>query len=216
MTRQAANDPLCAALRPGAPLRLLVRVERGLRPAAGRRLVACAVCGSGSVEKDLMAPAVAGAGARAARSRPRPRRPSRRSPSSAAASRRTSEDVGRNFASEARAIHEGERPQRSIIGEARPAEARALHRGRHPGRPAALVLGASPTDHSPRPRARLGSAKRGTPHDRHPGQRPRRHHRRRRLRLLGRLSSGEARLDRHRAARAQAADLAARPGTPPA
>ena len=40
-----------------------------------------------------------------------------------------------------------------------------------------------------------------------PDQGPRRHHRRRRLRLLGRLSSGQARLDRHRAARAQAADL---------
>ena len=48
-----------------------------------------------------------------------------------------------------------------------------------------------------------------------PDQGPRRHHRRRRLRLLGRLSSGQARLDRHRAARAQAADLAARPGTRP-
>ena len=40
-----------------------------------------------------------------------------------------------------------------------------------------------------------------------PDQGPRRHHRRRRFRLLGRLSSGQARLDRHRAARAQAADL---------
>ena len=41
----------------------------------------------------------------------------------------------------------------------------------------------------------------------HSHQGPRRHHRRRRLRLLGRLSSGQARLDRRRAARAQAAHL---------
>ncbi len=37
-----------------------------------------------------------------------------------------SENVGRNFATEARRIHGGESPERAIIGEARPAEARAL------------------------------------------------------------------------------------------
>ena len=37
-----------------------------------------------------------------------------------------SEDVGRDFAAEARRIHAGEAPERPIIGEARPAEARAL------------------------------------------------------------------------------------------
>jgi aspartate/methionine/tyrosine aminotransferase len=41
-------------------------------------------------------------------------------------------------------------------------------------------------------------------HDRPALQSPRGHHRRRRLRLLGRLSSGQARLDRCRAAGAQA------------
>ena len=44
-------------------------------------------------------------------------------------------------------------------------------------------------------------------HGRPPLQGPRGHHRRRRLRLLGRLSSGQARLDRHRASGAQAAHL---------
>jgi len=85
----------------------------------------CAVCGSGAVEKDLMAPGI-GATAEA-------------SPLSAPASpaeqalaemrRRieaSAEDVGRDFADEARRIHEGESPARTIIGEARPAEARAL------------------------------------------------------------------------------------------
>jgi hypothetical protein len=38
----------------------------------------------------------------------------------------TAEDVGRDFVHEARRIHEGESPARTIIGEARPADARAL------------------------------------------------------------------------------------------
>ena len=89
-------------------------------------MVACAVCGSGTIEKDLMAPAVAGPA-------PAPSLSAPASPAEQALAelrRRieaTSEDVGRNFASEARAIHDGESPQRSIIGEATPAEARALH-----------------------------------------------------------------------------------------
>jgi hypothetical protein len=94
-------------------------------------MVACAVCGSTAVEKDLMAPNV-GAGA-AAPSEPSP--PSLSAPASPAEQalrelrRRIeaqSEDVGRAFAAEARRIHEGKSPARSIIGEARPAEARAL------------------------------------------------------------------------------------------
>ncbi|MFO1141993.1 MAG: DUF1178 family protein [Amaricoccus sp.] len=89
------------------------------------RLLACAVCGSQTVSKDLMAPAVAGAA---------PERPLS-APASAAEQalaelrRRIeadSEDVGRDFAAEARRIHEGSAPERAIIGEARPAEARAL------------------------------------------------------------------------------------------
>jgi hypothetical protein len=37
-----------------------------------------------------------------------------------------SEYVGMNFATEARAIHDGDAPARSIYGEAKPEEARAL------------------------------------------------------------------------------------------
>ena len=37
-----------------------------------------------------------------------------------------SEDVGDDFAKEARAIHDGTRPERSIIGRARPEEASSL------------------------------------------------------------------------------------------
>ena len=36
------------------------------------------------------------------------------------------DDVGRDFAAEARRIHDGLAPERAIIGEARPSEARAL------------------------------------------------------------------------------------------
>ena len=88
-------------------------------------LLTRAVCGSSAVEKNLMAPGIAA---------PAPERPlsAPASPAEQALAelrRRIeaqSEDVGRNFAREARRIHEGEAPQRAIIGEARPAEARAL------------------------------------------------------------------------------------------
>lgn len=88
--------------------------------------VACAVCGRTEIEKDLMAPGIAGP-ARAA--------PDLAAPASAAEQalrelRRkieaASENVGRDFAAEARRIHDGEAPKRAIIGEARIADARAL------------------------------------------------------------------------------------------
>ena len=91
--------------------------------AAGR--VTCATCGSDAVEKALMAPAV----------RPESPAPALLEPASdvekaLAALRRQVEDnseyVGLNFAAEARAIHEGDRPNRSIYGEARAEDARRL------------------------------------------------------------------------------------------
>ena len=91
----------------------------------GAGLVACAVCGSSDIAKDLMAPAVAGAAPEPTLSAP----PSPAEQALAELRRRIeaqSEDVGRNFAREARRIHEGLAPERAIIGEARPAEARAL------------------------------------------------------------------------------------------
>lgn len=88
--------------------------------------LACAVCGSSTVEKDLMAPRVAsGSESEAPLSAPA-------SPAEQAVAElrrrieEKSEDVGRNFAEEARRIHEGLSPQRTIIGEARPADAKAL------------------------------------------------------------------------------------------
>lgn len=106
-------------------------------------LVTCAVCGGDGVEKDLMAPAVAAGGTVAppekmpesgpepsiGRERPLsvPASPVERA--LAALRRRveaTAENVGRDFAREARRIHEGAAPERPIWGEARPSEARAL------------------------------------------------------------------------------------------
>jgi hypothetical protein len=95
----------------------------GRLSAAG--LLACAVCGSTAVEKDLMAPRVA-SGA------PEPglRAPASPAEQALAELRRrieaTADDVGRDFVAEARRIHEGDSPDRPIIGEARPSEARAL------------------------------------------------------------------------------------------
>ena len=88
--------------------------------------LACAVCGSSAVEKDMMAPSVASAA--------EPEKPlsAPASPAEQAVAelrRRIeaqSEDVGREFAAEARRIHDGLAPSRPIIGEARPSEARAL------------------------------------------------------------------------------------------
>lgn len=88
-------------------------------------MVSCAVCGSTAVAKDLMAPAIAAAD-------PAPSLAAPASPAEQALVelRRhveaTSENVGREFAAEARRIHEGASPERSIIGEATTAEARAL------------------------------------------------------------------------------------------
>jgi len=91
-------------------------------------LVACAVCGSAKIEKLLMAPAVRPART-AAVVRPLgdATGPAERA---LAAMRRhveeNSEYVGMNFATEARAIHDGDSPERAIYGEARVGEARRL------------------------------------------------------------------------------------------
>lgn len=87
-------------------------------------LLSCAVCGSGTVDRAIMAPRV---------------KTSDDAPLSAPASpaeqavrelrrkiEENAEDVGSNFASEARKIHDGDAPERSIYGKAKPAEARAL------------------------------------------------------------------------------------------
>jgi hypothetical protein len=91
--------------------------------------VTCGFCGSAKVTKSLMAPSVTPARQKAS---PPGALTTPQSPVEAAlaAMRRQIEEnsdyVGLNFAAEARAIHEGDSPQRSIYGEARADDARRL------------------------------------------------------------------------------------------
>lgn len=92
----------------------------GLRVAG---MLACPSCGSTKVEKSLMAPAV-----RPARNAAAPlRNPANDQEAGLAALRAqveaNSEYVGMNFVAEARAMHDGDAPERSIYGEARADEA---------------------------------------------------------------------------------------------
>lgn len=92
----------------------------------GAGLVTCSLCGSGEVEKLLMAPAVQPARSAAATLAG----PSSPVEEAFARMRRAveenSEYVGMRFAAEARAIHDGDAPHRSIYGEAKAEEARSL------------------------------------------------------------------------------------------
>jgi hypothetical protein len=91
--------------------------------AAGR--LTCAICGSTKVDKAVMAPNVATGSADRPLSAP-----ASLAEQALAEYRRmieaNSENVGRDFAREARRIHDGDAPQRPIIGEARWTEAREL------------------------------------------------------------------------------------------
>ena len=101
-----------------------------------RGLVSCTICGSTAVEKALMAPAVRPA--RKAAAAPEARAgaegplgaPQTGIEEAFAAMRQAveahSDYVGVNFVAEARAMHEGAKPERAIHGEARLDEAKAL------------------------------------------------------------------------------------------
>ncbi|SNT33401.1 DUF1178 family protein [Tropicimonas sediminicola] len=107
------------------------------------RLVSCAVCGSTSVEKAIMAPSVQTAESKPAKPReadpaPEATPPAERplaSPGSPAEQalaelrqkiEANSDYVGSDFAREARAMHLGETPRRSIHGEANAKDAKGL------------------------------------------------------------------------------------------
>ena len=87
-------------------------------------LVTCPVCGGAEVSKSLMAPMLRPGRAAAA---PSLRDPGTAQEAALAALRAqveaNSEYVGVNFVAEARAMHDGTSPERSIYGEARPEEA---------------------------------------------------------------------------------------------
>lgn len=101
-------------------------------------LITCTVCGTSTVSKAVMAPrvrparnAVSAAEPAATPAAPESiQTPANPVEQAIAAIRRhiesTSDYVGLNFATEARAIHDGTAPERAIYGEARPDEARKL------------------------------------------------------------------------------------------
>ena len=96
---------------------------------AARGLLDCPLCGSKTVRKQIMSPAIAGTKART--STPEPSAQMREMMMTAASEvRRQVEDsfdyVGDRFAKEARDIHEGRSEDRGIYGEATPKEVKAL------------------------------------------------------------------------------------------
>lgn len=94
--------------------------------------VSCPVCGSTAVEKAIMAPSVSAKEDIPSPPPPPPAKvPAKAPPAEAVAKLRdhiekNSEYVGKEFAAEARAIHDGASPGRSIYGEAKPEDARKL------------------------------------------------------------------------------------------
>jgi hypothetical protein len=104
---------------------------------AMRGLIACPDCGSTRISKAIMAPAIV-SGVKAQR----PRQESSAAPVALLDERQqrlremarhlrqeiiaNTDDVGTRFPEEARAIHDGDAPARSIRGQATPDEARAL------------------------------------------------------------------------------------------
>ncbi|SLN14032.1 hypothetical protein ROA7450_00242 [Roseovarius albus] len=115
-------------------------------------MVTCAVCGSGKVEKAIMAPRVQA-------SRSKSAVPSVDAPTSVPAGmlepsaaeqalaklkkqvEDNSEYVGMNFAREARDMHDGIAPERAIYGEAKPEEAKKLIEDGVPVAPLPFVPG---------------------------------------------------------------------------
>ena len=94
----------------------------------GRGLLACPVCDSQAIRKQIMAPAVTGT-----RRTLRDVEPARMQAMMMEAAGRIRahveanfDDVGDSFAAEARAIHEGRSEERGIYGQATPGEVRDL------------------------------------------------------------------------------------------
>lgn len=92
--------------------------------------LACAICGSSRISKALMAPRVQLSESAGAAQVPVLSEPAGEAEQAIAAMRKkveeTSDYVGDSFTKEARAMHAGEKPERSIYGEARLDQAKAL------------------------------------------------------------------------------------------
>jgi len=87
------------------------------------RMVSCAVCGEGDVEKAIMAPRVS----KGKRPLSAPASPAEQAVKELRKKIEANADnVGTNFAAEARAMHDGDVPERPIYGEAKIEEAKSL------------------------------------------------------------------------------------------
>ena len=91
-----------------------------------RGLVACPVCDTREVKKQIMAPAIAGRGRESSEPEARHSMMMEAMGRLRAHVTETFDYVGPRFADEARAIHEGRSEERGIYGEASPAEVRDL------------------------------------------------------------------------------------------
>ena len=96
---------------------------------AARGLLDCPLCGSKTVRKQIMSPAVAGT--KAQKAAPEPSAQMREMMMTAMGEVRrkveeTFDYVGDSFAKEARDIHDGKSEERGIYGEASPQEVKAL------------------------------------------------------------------------------------------
>lgn len=93
---------------------------------AKSKLLCCPICATSKVEKAIMAPAVK----TARKSEARAENTAKAMTAIAAKIRneidKNCENVGTNFAEEARAIHYGEKPERAIYGSATPPETESL------------------------------------------------------------------------------------------
>ena len=96
------------------------------------KMVSCAVCGDLDVTKAIMAPRIS----KGERPLSAPASPAEQAVKELRKKIESNADnVGTNFAAEARAIHDGDAPERPIYGEAKIEEAKALVDDGIPGAP---------------------------------------------------------------------------------
>ena len=90
-------------------------------------MLSCIVCGDSNIVKSLMTPKLSTKKTKLKTSLTTPLSDKEKVLAKLKAEvEKNSDYVGNNFASEVRAMHDGEQPARSIYGEARPEEAKAL------------------------------------------------------------------------------------------
>ena len=94
---------------------------------ANSGMLTCIDCGDSHIVKSLMTPKLSTKKTKIKNSLTTPLNDKEKALAKLKAEvEKNSDYVGMNFANEARAMHDGEQPRRSIYGEARPEEAKAL------------------------------------------------------------------------------------------